>query len=160
MVLCYHVCAMKTWVIVVLLAFSIVGVADTSYLTVQHYLGESVTCSLDSHGIFGGCSVVTSSKYSVVLGVPLAATGLMYYFLVLVLAAFYVADGKRKFLKALAVVTGIGFLGSLYFVYLQLFVLDAICIYCMVSALASTILFITSAYALSKSRGIHTVSPI
>lgn len=47
-------------------------------------------------------------------------------------------------MRIVTVLAGAGFLVSLNFVYLQAFVLEAFCLYCLISALFSTLLFIGS----------------
>ncbi|MFA7286517.1 MAG: vitamin K epoxide reductase family protein [Patescibacteria group bacterium] len=115
------------------------GFLDASYLAIEHYRGLVPTC-----GFIQGCDVVTTSSFSVLYGVPLAYLGVVYYLTVLLLgvASFDFKDERLFWL--LTALSVIGFGASLGFVYLQLFVLKAICIYCMGSAVTSTALFITS----------------
>src|SRR6266496_3545153 len=61
--------------------FSLLGLADAIYLTIEHVTGQSVRCT-----IVAGCSEVLSSSYSTVAGVPLAAVGAVAYFCVFSLA--------------------------------------------------------------------------
>ena len=64
---------------------SLVGLADATYLTVQHITGESVRCTIVS-----GCSEVLSSSYATVQGIPLALIGAAGYFAVFSLALLVV----------------------------------------------------------------------
>lgn len=122
------------WAFVVL---GFLGFLDASYLTVSHFTGSAVNCSITA-----GCDTVLSSKYSQIFGIPLALFGLFYYLLILGTAFFYLETGKKDALKILTCATVFGFLFSGWLVYLQLFVLDSICQYCMLSAINSTILMI------------------
>ncbi|KKS25085.1 MAG: Vitamin K epoxide reductase [Candidatus Jorgensenbacteria bacterium GW2011_GWF2_41_8] len=79
------------WVIFALIAVSLIGLADSSYLAAKHYLGSPINCS-----IFNGCEVVTTSPYSVILGVPVALFGVLYYFSFLLLTILYL-DSKKIF---------------------------------------------------------------
>ncbi len=127
------------WLPVAFLIISAFGFADATYLTTQHYLGLPVACS-----ILEGCEQVTTSPYSFIFGIPVALLGSMFYLTVLILSVIYLDSKKIKFLNFIAIITPIGFLASLYFVYLQIFVIKAICLWCMGSATTSTLLFILS----------------
>lgn len=122
------------WAFVIL---GFIGFLDASYMTVSHYTGTAVNCSITE-----GCDEVLSSKYSVILGVPMALFGMLYYLFILVTAFFYLETGKKGALKILTFTTAFGFLFSCWLVYLQFFVIKSICQYCMLSAINSTILFI------------------
>ena len=117
--------------------FSFVGFLDATYLAVKHYLGTPVNCS-----IFEGCEKVTTSQYATLGGVPVALLGAIYYFLIFILVIAYLDTKKERVLYFTARLTPIGLLASLWFLYLQLFVIKAICFYCMISAITSTMLFI------------------
>jgi uncharacterized membrane protein len=114
---------------------ALAGVADAAYLTVEHLSGRSVRCMVVS-----GCDEVLQSSYATVLGgVPVAAVGLAAYFTVFSLAtlAAYGYDGARKLLTPLVAVM---FLATLWFLYLQAFVIKAFCTYCLISATITTVL--------------------
>jgi uncharacterized membrane protein len=119
------------------LAASLVGLIDAAYLTAKHYLGTPPACSL-----FAGCEKVTTSHYAMIAGIPLALLGAIYYLALFLIVIAYLDTGRIEMIRLASGLTAIGFVSSIYFVYLQLFVIQAICIYCMLSALASTVLFI------------------
>ena len=114
-----------------------IGFIDAAYLTIEHYLNRVPPCSIVS-----GCEVVTTSQYSAVFGVPIALFGALYYLAIIVGVVAYLDTKKEKILSWVSWATIIGFLTSIYLVGLQLFVLHAICLYCMGSAISSTLLFI------------------
>jgi len=122
-----------------LILFALIGIFDTAYLSSRHISGESVAC-----GITNGCDSVLTSKYSEIFGVPLAFAGLAYYFIILIFAFIYAANGSSSILRALASITGTGLAASAYFVYLQFFIIGSICTYCIGSAITTFILFILS----------------
>ncbi|OGF49097.1 hypothetical protein A3I36_04610 [Candidatus Giovannonibacteria bacterium RIFCSPLOWO2_02_FULL_45_28] len=128
------------------LTLSLIGFLDASYLAVKHYLGEPVVCSL-----LEGCEEVLTSKYAIVAGVPVALFGVFYYLAVFILIILYWDTGKTQFLRFAAYLTILGFAASLWFVYLQLFVIGAICLYCMASAITSTILFMLGLFIIFKT---------
>ncbi|MBV8858511.1 MAG: hypothetical protein JOZ02_16375 [Acidobacteria bacterium] len=114
---------------------ALAGVADATYLTVEHLTGQSVRCMVVS-----GCDEVLQSSYATVAaGVPVAAVGALAYFAVFSLAtlAAFGYDGARKLLAPLVAVM---FLATLWFLYLQAFVIKAFCTYCLISATVTTVL--------------------
>jgi len=72
---------------------SLIGLADSIYLTVEHLSGRSVRCTITS-----GCSEVLSSPYATVRGIPLAAIGAVAYFIVFSLTTL-VAFGYKDWAK-------------------------------------------------------------
>lgn len=123
------------WLVIVMLGAALVGFADSAYLTTQHIRGVIPPCTVE------GCDQVLTSRFASVAGVPVAALGLLYYGTILVLLVAFLDTGNWRILHAAAWLTAVGFLGTLYFVSVQLFVLRSLCIYCMGSALTSTVLF-------------------
>jgi uncharacterized membrane protein len=113
---------------------SLIGLADSIYLTVEHLSGRSVRCTIVS-----GCSEVLSSPYASVRGVPLAAIGAFAYFTVFSLSTL-AAFGYKGAGKLLTFVVGAMFLTTLWLVYLQAFVIGHFCQFCLLSALVTTIL--------------------
>ncbi|HEX8502779.1 MAG TPA: vitamin K epoxide reductase family protein [Pyrinomonadaceae bacterium] len=114
---------------------ALVGLADASYLTAEHLSGSSVRCM-----IVTGCDEVLQSSHATVAGgVPVAAVGALAYFAAFSLAtlAAYGYGGARRLLVPLVAVM---FLATLWFVYLQAFVIRAFCFYCLVSAAVTTTL--------------------
>lgn len=120
---------------------------DAAYLAAKYFLGSPVTCSL-----LQGCEIVTSSKYSVMLGMPIALMGALYYAGLLILTILFFDTGRTIFLKAAAYSTALGFAASLYFVYLQFFIIKALCLYCLLSAASSTILLILGFLVIHRIR--------
>jgi uncharacterized membrane protein len=113
------------WILAII---ALLGLVDATFLTVSHLTGDDSVC-----GSFAGCSVVLGSAYATVKGIPTAAFGAVAYFTVFssaVLAAF--GYTRARGLLAL-LITGM-FIASLYFLYLQAFVLHAFCPFCLFSA--------------------------
>lgn len=130
------------------LSFLLVGAAgfvDATYLTAKHFLGSPVTCS-----ILQGCEEVTTSQYATILGIPVALLGSIFYLSLMMLTGLYFQTKHKFLLLTINLITVIGFLASLRFVYLQIFVLKSICIFCMGSAITSTALFILTLISLKK----------
>src|SRR3989344_2810785 len=133
---------MKTkYYLYLILLLSLLGLADSWYLTLEHYGKIFVPCTT---GILADCGKVLRSKYSEVFGIPLALIGVFHYGLFSIVNLYNIINKDWR-IKLLAIVlSSIGTLFSLIFVYLQLFVIGSICLYCMVSALISfTLLYFT-----------------
>jgi uncharacterized membrane protein len=114
------------------LAVAGLGVCVAGYLTYVHYAGLEPVCAGGGHG----CERVQSSSYAKLGGIPVAVLGLGGY---LAIAAALLAPGERARLAAAALaVSGFGF--SAYLTYLELFVIDAICQWCVASAVLLTLL--------------------
>jgi len=107
---------------------SLVGLADSIYLTVTHLTGENVTCVASS-----GCSEVLSSAYASVGKIPLGAFGALAYFLAFSLAIL-AAFGYARARIFLAVVIAGMLATTLWLLYVQAFVLHAFCDFCLLSA--------------------------
>ena len=110
---------------------ALAGLIDAIYLTINHYTGEQVPCS-----ITGGCEMVLSSAYAQIGGVPLAIFGAVAYFIAFSLAIL-AAYGNRLMWKlfGLQAILMAGF--SLWLIYLQAAVIGAFCQFCLLSALTS-----------------------
>ena len=124
------------WLYVVTALISLIGLADSIYLTVEHLTGQSLRCT-----IISGCSEVLSSPYSHIGSVPLAAVGAIAYFTVFdlsILAAF----GHRFARPLLAALVALMFLMTLWLLYLQAFVIHHFCQYCLLSAAVTIVLTI------------------
>ncbi|MEK7633003.1 MAG: vitamin K epoxide reductase family protein [Patescibacteria group bacterium] len=127
------------WYPFTVLGVSIVGFFDAAYLTIQHYTQFTLPCTI-THG----CDLVTKSEYSQIMGIPVSVLGAVYY-LAIFLAVYVILETKKtEYLRFVAIATTFGFLFSAWFVYLQFFVIHAICQYCMFSAATSTTMFVVS----------------
>lgn len=126
------------YLLLTIILFALIGFGDAIFLTVKYYTG-TINCS-----IWFGCHKVLKSSYADIFGIPIALFGVVYYLFILFSALAYWQSAKNIFANILAFIPSLGFLFSLYLVYLQLVVIKYICIYCMLSALSSTLIFILS----------------
>lgn len=131
------------WLIFAIIVLALIGFTDASFLAAKSYLGGPIPCV-----IFTGCDTVTQSVYSKIWNIPISLPGALYYAVIFFLGILYF-DLKRDWIIRLIVpLTFIGFAISLYLVYLQIFVIEALCLYCLISAADSTLLFTLSLFAL------------
>ena len=115
---------------------SFLGILDAGYITMEAFTGGTVVCPL-----IGGCNDVLQSPYAQIFGQPVALYGLLFYFSIFILSFLYLDRGNAHVFTALTLLPVLGFLFTLWFLYLQAFVIKSYCFYCLVSALLSTILF-------------------
>ncbi|MCL5435550.1 MAG: vitamin K epoxide reductase family protein [Patescibacteria group bacterium] len=122
--------------IYLILVIALVGILDAGFLVYEHYTGKVPPCT-----VFNGCDVVTSSRYAVILGVPVSLLGLCYYIYVFGVVLAILDKKLLAGLKFLFYPAAGAFLFSLYLVSIQVFTLKSLCAYCMLSALNSTLIF-------------------
>lgn len=129
---------------VLLAVLAVAGLLMSAYLTWVHLLGLSPVCLSGN----GGCETVQSSRYAEILGVPVAALGMGGYAGLLLSA---VLRGEAGALLGLFV-TLVSVLFSAYLTYLELFVIYAICQWCVSSAALMTAAFILCVIRISQLR--------
>jgi uncharacterized membrane protein len=111
------------------LILSVLGIADGTYLTIAHYTSASIlACPATS---FINCQKVTSSSYSSIHGIPVAVLGLIFFVFMFALQLPAAWRSDNQLLRAGRILFSIAGLGSVFwFVFVELFRLDAICLYC------------------------------
>jgi len=123
-------------------ALALAGIFIGLYLTLYKLgiIGE-LTCSV------GSCETVNTSKWAVFLGFPVAAWGVFFYVAVFVLALVGTSERfehAKSVSLILALWSTVGLLFSAWLTYLELAVIQAICIWCVVSAVLVTAIFVLS----------------
>lgn len=127
--------AVLPWVALAVL--SLPGTAVSTYLTYSHYADEATVCA----GV-GSCELVQTSEYSVIAGVPVALMGLLYFVAVALLAIArllklsWALDWGTPAVFTMAI-GGTAFVG--YLTAVELFVLEAICPWCVSVAVMTAI---------------------
>lgn len=140
------------WTLRRLIAFvAALGVGVAAYITIADNGGGAPACLAGG----SGCQTVADSSYSHLLGVNVAVFGIVGYVLLLA-SAFFVSDAVRLggFVVALG---GFGF--SVYLTWIELFKIEAICQWCVASAVLMTILFLLNATRLIAYAGAEAVVP-
>lgn len=130
-----------TWVAPTAFALAIAGTAVAGYLTVAHYTSPDVlACS--STGVID-CERVTTSAQSEVLGIPVALLGLLWFVAMVALCSRRAWRSPARWLsvaRQVAVWSGMAFV--LWLVYTELFVIDAICLWCTAAHALAFALFV------------------
>jgi uncharacterized membrane protein len=121
---------------------ALLGIGIAGYLTYVHYAGVKVACVSS-----GGCETVQASAYSKLGGVPVALLGLIGY--VLIFGSLFVRGEAGRMAGALLALSGFGF--SAYLTYRELFTIDAICQWCVGSAVIMTALAVLTTVRLLRA---------
>jgi uncharacterized membrane protein len=117
----------------VAIVLALIGLGVAGYLTYVHYEGVKPVC-----GLGGDCEKVQTSEWADLAGVPVALLGLIGY--ATILATLFVEREEALIAGALVALVGFGF--SVYLTYRELFSIDAICPWCVASAVIMTLLAI------------------
>jgi uncharacterized membrane protein len=115
-----------------LLVLVVAGLGISSYLTYTHWAHASVAC-----GGIGSCNEVNSSRYAEVAGIPVAFLGALSYLALIASALAWLwwrPSGPAWPVMSFWGLSLVGSLYSAYLTYVEVFVLEAICIYCVASA--------------------------
>jgi uncharacterized membrane protein len=128
-----------------LLIVAAIGIAVASYLTYVHYQPAALICTGS-----GGCETVQDSRYAVLAGIPVAVLGLAAW-----VATFALTVWSSELARTMTAALALGALMfSTYLVILQLFVIDAVCVWCMLNDVVLVPLL--AVLALSRVRAART----
>jgi uncharacterized membrane protein len=123
-------------------ALALAGIFVALYLLLYKIgVVGNLSCSI------GSCETVNLSKWAVFLGAPVAGWGVAFYVVMFCLALVSLQDRYADSLgmsKLLVLVSGAGFLFSAWLTSLELFVIHAICQWCVISAIIVTLIFVVS----------------
>jgi uncharacterized membrane protein len=128
---------------------SLVGLGVASYLAYVEVTHVEAVC-----GPVGECNAVQTSAYALLLGVPVAVWGVLYYVAIAALWAGQRTLAGRLANLSLLGLLGLTFFGALFSVYLtclELFVIHAICSWCLSSAVISTALMLLTMLAVTRT---------
>lgn len=121
-------------------ALALLGLAVSAYLAYVEISHTAAVC-----GPVGECNVVQSSRYAQIAGIPVAVLGLINYLGVLALWAAQ-RSGAGRWARpaglALLALALFGVLFSIYLTLLELFVIHAVCMWCLSSALIATLIML------------------
>lgn len=140
---------MDKWLYRASIALVIIGLAVSIYMTIYKISGNDGMC-LGS----GDCSTVNASRFSEVNGIPVAVFGIIGYAAILFVHIF---ETRNEFFRknGTLLIFGMGltgFLFTLWLVYVELELLNAICPFCVTSQVAMTIIFIIAVVRLFKNQ--------
>lgn len=126
----------KSYVKPLLLVLSVLGLILSLYLTYLHFADANAAfCSEGSD-----CDLVRQSAFASILGIPVALFGVIGYALIIALTLANFSVKRKWLLLYVASLAGVTF--SAYLTYLELFIIEAICKYCVISALFMLAIFL------------------
>jgi uncharacterized membrane protein len=110
---------------IILAALDVIGLVIAAYLSVVELQGDLPYC-----GPLKGCEVVALSEYARIGGIPVAVFGVVLSVSLLVLALAWMRSGRIELLAAHYGLSLLGVVFEVYFTYLELFVIGAVCVWC------------------------------
>lgn len=115
---------------------ALAGTGVAAYLIRVHYDKDALICTV------GDCETVQESEYAELWGIPIALFGLGMYLAIVALGA---VRWRRSEWHGLATLAAFAFalsgaLYAAYLTYLELFVIDAICQWCVASAILTFVI--------------------
>jgi uncharacterized membrane protein len=135
------------WLYWLMVLLALAGLGISAYLM----WGYTTPGAILACGQSSGCETVKNSVYASLMGIPLPVIGLVSYLTILILLIFYGQFFARGVIKgsaytALAIfgISLTGVLYSAYLTYLELFVIKAICRWCVASAVIMAVIFFLS----------------
>lgn len=126
---------------IAILVLGLFGLGIATYLTYVHYAGLEPICAASR-----GCEVVQQSKYAEFVGVPVPVIGLLGW--IGILGSLLIPGDIGRGLTALLALFGFGF--TLYLTYLEIWVIEAICQWCVGNGIIMTIVAILAFIRLLK----------
>ena len=127
------------------------GIGVATYIAVEAAGGNAPTCLAGS----SGCATVAKSSYSHVAGVNIAVFGIFGY--AALLASAFFANDLARFGGFVVALGGFGY--SVFLTYVEIFKIEAICQWCIASAILMTILFLLNATRLIGYAGMAGAVP-
>jgi uncharacterized membrane protein/thiol-disulfide isomerase/thioredoxin len=127
---------------------AVLGLGVAGYMAYIEITHVAAVC-----GPVGECNVVQTSQYAAIAGIPVAVLGLVFYLATLVLWAvqrFSAGTWARPAALALLGMAVFGVLFSIYLTLLELFVIHAICMWCLSSALITTLIMVVVVAQLTR----------
>jgi len=129
---------------------ALIGLIDAVYLTIEKITQNRAMCLPG----LGDCWTVSNSQYSQVFGIPVSALGIVTYLIILLLLFIENRYTARKeiILQITLGITLSGIIYSIYLTYLEIAVIKAVCPFCVISAIAMSILFVCAILRLIKNQ--------
>ena len=131
--------APRRWVPWLLTGAAYAGFVISLYLTFVHYRGYVSPCY-----VVKGCEAVQTSTYSVILGVPLALVGTVFFGLMFYLGIGLLTGSRTWVARLYKVLAFLGALAIIPLFLLQAIVLKAFCTYCLATEVIMLVLWVVS----------------
>ena len=129
--------------------FSVVGLLVSIYMSIYKFSNNNAMC-LGS----GDCATVNASRFSEIYGIPVAFFG-VFGFVAIILVHFLEKRIKLFEQQGTLMIFGMGLFGFifvLYLTYVELYVIHAICPFCVATAIAMVLVFIIAIIRLVRNQ--------
>jgi uncharacterized membrane protein len=145
----------RTSLLTLAIVLAVFGVVDSWYLYQSAVNHTALACDIGAG--LDGCNIVAQSVYSQLFGIPLALYGIGFFGAMLLTSIGLLSFPRRLLYGALLGFAIMGALASVVFVYIQAVLIQAFCVYCILSA---TIAFCLLGPALSLWTRFASVKPV
>ena len=132
---------MKRAGVVIILFLAFFGLSDSIYIAQSEVNNTPLICNAE---VLSGCNIVSASQYSYLFGIPIAEYGAAFYAFIFIIAAFELALYNQLLRRVLQVSALAGVVISAILTLVEIFVIQALCIFCIASALIVLAIFIVS----------------
>jgi uncharacterized membrane protein len=134
---------------------ALLGLLDAAYLALERITGGPIACPIG-----GGCETVQGSAYALLFGVPVAFIGVAGYAALLLVALLSLQGIDLPIISPDAVLlalANIALLAGVYFMYLQVAVIGAICFWCAMAALLDLLIWLAALvnWRLKRQEGVR-----
>ncbi|RLE37695.1 vitamin K epoxide reductase [Candidatus Woesearchaeota archaeon] len=132
----------------ILIVLAMIGIIIASYLLYVELNAAAGACGK-------GCTAVNTSKYAKIYGVPIALIGVIGYsivFVTVILKVTLLKKHKLQIRKFLWTIIFLAFLFSSYLTYLEVFIIQAICPYCIASAIVVLLMLVAISITLKYGK--------
>jgi uncharacterized membrane protein len=139
--------AVPRWPWIAGTALSVIGFGVAGYLTYEHY-SSSTSLSCPAGGGIVNCLKVTTSQYAKIGGVPVAVLGLVFFAVMIGIQsrpAWASTSPVMRIGRLLWSLVGVG--TAAWLIYVELFKVDAVCLWCTAVHVIAVLLFVVTAFA-------------
>lgn len=139
----------------IIIVLTLLGIVTSGYLTYLHYKPAEMKGDVCNINSFVSCSTVNKSPYAELFGFPISILGMMGFAVIGSLAFFRLSYHK----ELIFYLSSFAFAYMVFLTYIEFFVIKAVCIYCILTAIITLLLFIVSCYEFGQD-GINFIKEI
>ncbi|MBI2338106.1 vitamin K epoxide reductase family protein [Candidatus Daviesbacteria bacterium] len=128
--------------------FSLIGLGVASFLFYEYSLSGPIFCPTGA-----GCDIVRASAYTKILGISIPLLGMAYYLTMAVLSVVHSHQLPHKLVRKLQTISASAAVGfGMYLTYLEAYVIEAYCFWCVLSFIISVAILITLVLSRDKRK--------
>ncbi len=118
----------------IILFFIFINILISFYLCLVDLKNQNVLCTPGNR-----CDYVLKSEYSKIKGIPISLIGFIYFIFLFMLIT--ISNLNPALLNLALIFSSFSFIFSLYLIYLQIYIIKALCPYCLVVDVSSILIF-------------------